>query len=818
VPSCGSGLYAGLTTDRRFMAADRLTVLGAVMSVPTTNDSPHGSGRSRRHFAWAAATVALIGAGMVGSVLSAGAAGRAEGDRTRESFDASSANVASTLELAIQHEDDLVVDAGGLLANPSLSQTGFLRWATAARTSKRYPEMTGLAVLKLVADADLPAFAAQAEADPTGPLAADGTFEVVPAGTRPFYCLVAAAVAIRPLPNTPPAGNDYCADPLVQLVLLTARDSGRGAYLPYPSDGKTWLAIQTPIYDGGVIPATVEGRQAAFAGLVATQLDPTILLDRALRDAPGLSVELRYKVGMSDVAFTSGAAPANADSATIDLHNGWTVRTFGTIEPSGITHGLALIRLLGGIALSLLLGSLMFVLGTGRERARRQLVQRTSQLHHQALHDALTGLPNRALVMDRIEQMLARDRRHDTCGALLFLDLDDFKNVNDSLGHGAGDRLLIAVTARLSSTLRDADTVGRMGGDEFVVLLDDSDMDVAPELVAERLLDVMRQPFELDDSSMPLTVNLSIGIATGDRTTAEELLRDADVALYQAKAGGKNRYETFDPEMQTTISRRTDLEFDLRSALTSNQFRLVYQPIYNLDDLTVVGVEALLRWDHPTQGLISPDEFIPILEQTGQIREVGRWVLVQACQQMATWHSRGDTLDVSVNVSGRQLDYDSITDDVRDALQASGLSPSNLIIEVTETALMHNREATAERLRAIKELGVRIAVDDFGTGYSSLAYLRQFPVDCLKIDRAFTSAVSSSPESRALINTLVQLGRDLGLSTLAEGVETTDEMDILRQAHVDQAQGFLMARPLDPETLETQFLAPTRQAAPTPRL
>ena len=354
-----------------------------------------------------------------------------------------------------------------------------------------------------------------------------------------------------------------------------------------------------------------------------------------------------------------------------------------------------------------------------------------------------------------------------------------------------------------------------MGGDEFVILLDGSSQGVDPELVAQRLLDVMRQPFELDDASMPLTVNLSIGIATGDRATAGQLLRDADIALYQAKAAGKNRYETFDPHIQTTIGRRLDLEFDLRSALTGNQYRLVYQPIYDLADLTVVGVEALLRWDHPTLGLISPDEFIPILEQTGQIREVGRWVLHEACQQMATWHERGDTLDISVNVSGRQLDDDTIIDDVRDALQASGLNPKALIIEVTETALMRNVEATAARLGEIKDLGgVRVAVDDFGTGYSSLAYLRQFPVDCLKIDRAFTSAVTSSPESRALIDTLVQLGKDLGLSTLAEGVETTDEMDFLRSANVHQAQGFLMARPLDPEALEAQFLAPTRPTTP----
>ena len=786
------------------------------MTASPTSGLTDGGGRSRRHYFWLAATVMLVISGLVISVYASRAAARSESDRARQSFEYSSSNVASTLQLSLQHEEDLVIAAGGLLASPGLSQTSFSRWSTGARTAERYPEITGLAVLQLVEDEELPSFAAQAEADPAGPLAADGSFEVDPAGRRPFYCLVAAAIAVGPVPDTP-AGHDYCADPLVSGVLLSARDSGMGAYLPYPNGGETFLAIETPVYDGGTVPATVAARQTAFAGLVVTQLDPTFLLERALRDDPGMAVSLSHGLGLTDVSFTSGTRADGAQSATIDIDNGWTVRTFGVVEGGGMTEGLALIRLVGGIALALLLGLLMFVLGTGRERARRQLAHRTSQLHYQALHDPLTGLPNRALVLDRIKQMLVRDRRQHAVGALLFLDLDDFKNVNDTLGHGAGDRLLIAVTARLSSALRDADTIGRMGGDEFVVLLDGSSLDVAPELVAQRLLDVMHQPFELEGLSSPLTVNISIGIAIGNQGNsgddAEELLRDADVALYQAKAAGKNCFEIFDPHMQTTISRHTDLAFDLRSALANDEFRLVYQPIYDLVDLTVVGVESLLRWDHPTLGAIGPDEFIPILEQTGQIRDVGRWVLHRACEQMATWHSRGDTLDISVNVSGRQLDDDTITDDVRDALQASGLDATSLIIEITETALMHNVEATAGRLRAIKALGVRIAVDDFGTGYSSLAYLRQFPVDCLKIDRAFTSAVTSSPESRALIDTLVQLGRDLGLSTLAEGVETTDEMDILRDANVDQAQGFLMARPQDPEALESDFLEPNRPAA-----
>jgi EAL domain-containing protein (putative c-di-GMP-specific phosphodiesterase class I) len=333
--------------------------------------------------------------------------------------------------------------------------------------------------------------------------------------------------------------------------------------------------------------------------------------------------------------------------------------------------------------------------------------------------------------------------------------------------------------------------------------------------VAQRLLEVMRQPFRLGGAEAPLMINTSIGIAVGDRVSGGELLRDADVALYQAKDGGKNRYEIFNAGMQTAVLQRVELEFDLRSALESEQFRLVYQPIYKLDDLALVGVEALLRWDHPARGVVQPDDFIPVLEQTGQIQEVGRWVLMEACAQMAAWHARGDALSISVNVSGRQLDHDEVIDDIRDALSTSGLDPAALVIEITETALMHNAEATADRLRAIKALGVSIAVDDFGTGYSSLAYLQQFPVDCLKIDRTFTNAITTSPESKALISMLVQLGRDLGLKTLAEGVETTDELDQLRGENVNEAQGFLLARPLDPEALEKQLLAPGRPTVQT---
>ncbi|MET0458393.1 MAG: bifunctional diguanylate cyclase/phosphodiesterase, partial [Ilumatobacteraceae bacterium] len=428
----------------------------------------------------------------------------------------------------------------------------------------------------------------------------------------------------------------------------------------------------------------------------------------------------------------------------------------------------ARVVLLVAIAVTLVLVALLVVLSVSRARAWRVVAERTDELRHQSLHDTLTDLPNRILISDRLEQVLVRARRAGTTCAAVFVDLDDFRNINDSLGHDAGDELLVAVSDRLTSMLRQVGTVGRMGGDEFVVLLDGGPRSPAPDLVAGRLLDVIRQPFDLQGSA-PFTITASAGVAVGLPVAGSDLLRDAELALQQAKAAGKDRFETFVAAMQTGATRRIELEFDLRSALDDDQFMLLYQPIYRLADLVVDGVEALLRWDHPTFGRVDPDEFIPILERTGQIRPVGRWVLLEACTQMAAWHARGHTISLSVNVSGRQLDHDDVVDDIRDALEVSGLAPQSLVVEVTETALMQDVGETVRRLRAIKDLGARIAVDDFGTGYSSLAYLQQFPVDCLKIDRTFTNAISTSKESKALIGTLIQLGRDLGLTTLAEG-------------------------------------------------
>jgi diguanylate cyclase (GGDEF)-like protein len=454
-----------------------------------------------------------------------------------------------------------------------------------------------------------------------------------------------------------------------------------------------------------------------------------------------------------------------------------------------------------------------------RHRVDEELTRREEELAFLATHDPLTGLPNRTLILDRVEQMLARSARSQTPVAALFIDVDNFKTINDTLGHGVGDELLRAVAARLEAVVRQVDALGRLGGDEFVVIAEELSLEAGPELVAERLIDALKQPFRLGEGGQTrVTVTASIGIATGLRTSADELLRDADIAMYRAKWDGRNRYAVFETGMQDSVQDRMELDMDLRDAVERDEFFLAYQPTFALSDMAPTGVEALVRWRHPTRGVVQPDAFIPLLEETGLITEVGRWVLREACRQCATWRWGGYPITMAVNVSARQLDTDELLSDIQRALTASGLEPSALTIEITETTLMRDIEATVVRLGQIKQLGVRIAIDDFGTGYSSLAHLQQFPVDALKIDRSFISGLRHRKEGEAFIRTLVQLGKALSLETFAEGIEEQGELTLLRDEDCDSGQGFLFARPLDPDAVEAFFQHGPRAATqdPTP--
>jgi diguanylate cyclase (GGDEF)-like protein len=428
------------------------------------------------------------------------------------------------------------------------------------------------------------------------------------------------------------------------------------------------------------------------------------------------------------------------------------------------------------------------------------------RLNEEGFRDPLTGLANRALFYDRVEHALARSQRHQQPIVVLFLDLDEFKTINDSLGHGAGDQLLVAVAERLRTCLRDADTAARLGGDEFAILLEEIE-EAGPALVAQRVLDTLQAPFVL--SGREVFVNASIGIAVGSvQQDANELLRDADAAMYVAKTNGKGRFETFAPAMHDAVMERLTLQVELQRAVEQQEFIIQYQPIVDLDSGRITGVEALVRWQHPVRGQMPPARFIPLAEQTGLIVPIGRWVLQQACQQARRWHTQHPTtppLGVSVNLSARQLQQPGLVSDVAAALASSGLDPASLTLEITESVLVHDTEATITVLSNLKTLGVRLAIDDFGTGYSSLSYLQRFPVDILKIDKSFIDGVANGAEASTVARAITKLGHSLGLETVAEGIEEPEQQAAISAMGCHQGQGYHFARPLDADAI-TQLL------------
>ena len=432
-----------------------------------------------------------------------------------------------------------------------------------------------------------------------------------------------------------------------------------------------------------------------------------------------------------------------------------------------------------------------------RDISERKALEK--QLTHQAFHDPLTGLANRVLFLDRVSHALSLVRRHDQMLAVLFVDLDGFKTINDSLGHAAGDRLLAVVAQRLQTCVRTSDTVARLGGDEFALLIEDATDDHAASEVADRIAASVRHPILIEGKEVFMTA--SIGIATAkDEGSASDLLRNADMAMYVAKSHGKARWERFEPGMHTKALERLDLEAELRHALDGgDQFALLYQPIVQLQTGEVKGIEALVRWNHPQRGTLTPAQFIPLAEETGLIVSLGRWVLREACRQAQVWQATrtgGAPLTLTVNVSGYQLQYDGVVADVRAALADSGLDPRNLVLEITESVLMQQNETILERLRALKAVGVRLAIDDFGTGYSSLGYLQRFPIDILKIDKAFVDDIGAAGAEPALVRAIIALGDTLQLQTIAEGIELRQQWHGLRELGCEMGQGFLFARPV----------------------
>lgn len=435
------------------------------------------------------------------------------------------------------------------------------------------------------------------------------------------------------------------------------------------------------------------------------------------------------------------------------------------------------------------------------EGASKELEESREHFRYAAFHDSLTGLPNRSLFTEHLRLAIGRARQNEHYSfCVLFLDLDRFKNINDSLGHPCGDELLILVARRLETCIRETDIVARFGGDEFAILLDALQEPLDPIRIAEKVQNTIAAPFKLTNHETITTASIGIALSTSSYTEAEDVIRDADTAMYRAKEHGKARYEIFDTSMHTRAVTLLRLESDLRRAIDKQELCVFYQPIVSVESRHLYGFEALVRWNHPDRGIVSPEDFIPLAEETGLILPLGLIVLREACHQLRRWQQRSRSdreLIMSVNLSGKQLMQSDLTDRIAEVLRESDVSPRHLKLEITETVVMENPELASITLAKLRGLGVRLSIDDFGTGYSSLSYLNRFPVDTLKIDRSFISAMMQADDNLQIVKTIVTLAANLGMQVVAEGVETEEELNHLKQLGCEYAQGFLFSEPMD---------------------
>ena len=541
-----------------------------------------------------------------------------------------------------------------------------------------------------------------------------------------------------------------------------------------------------------IMIADVDGR-LRFASPAAERtfgMHPDDLVGRNLLDLWGESDRERLAAFLAEVAATRSRSIGPVE---VTVGNGNRRSTLESVGSNLLDD-----PAIAGLALNF------------RDVSERKALE--EQLRQLAFHDPLTLLANRSLFRNRVQHALQLAQRSRQRVAVMFLDLDNFKNINDSLGHDAGDRLLQAAAQRLVKSTRPSDTVARLGGDEFAILLEGINEGSDVERIAAAITCSFGEPLVLDGADAQVTASIGVAFSqNGDDT--EQLLRNADIAMYNAKAAGKARYVVFQPHMQEQLRERLRLEEDIKRALERNEFFLEFQPVVDLTHRELLGIEALVRWNHPEQGLIMPGVFIPTAEESGQIIELGRWVLLEACRRVRAWRDSivaGDGLRVAVNISGRHLQHADLVADVRYALEESGLEPDNLVIELTESTIMHNTDLNLERFRELKALGVKLAIDDFGMGYSSLSYLHRFPIDILKIDRSFISRLTDQGDGPELARAVVMLGRTLGLETIAEGIEHENQVAKLLELGCVAGQGFLFARSSSLEAVAAMSFAARR--------
>jgi len=776
----------------------------------------------------AAVAALCVAAGIVGSVLGAHAVARSNSanvdrayPRTSAGIARTTAGIAATLKQSIQHEQDLVISTSTYFAgHPNASVAEFTTWVKWAQALRSYPELEKLGLVTFVRAPEPTALKTQTTRGATKPVqslslpsengatgsvalhAVAGVLQAVPAGARPYYCFAAAELSRRTR-KQPPKGLDYCK---LTPGLLSSRDSGRSIYTSASAKQGRRLSVFTPVYRGNARPATLAGRRAAFVGWLREVLAPGAMLRRALLGHPHYAASLRHQARSSSVVVTGGSSQPASSSGTFNLHNGWTVRTLGPApaKASIFSDASALALLIAGIVLSALVGLLVLVLGSGRTRGGAPKIGKRP---HSDLYDALTGLPNQALTLDRAERMVARTGRQSgmLAGALL-IDIDWFKQINEKLGQAAGDQLLKIFAQRLVGVVRAEDTVGRFGGDKFMVLVESAARGVRLDSLAGRMIEALHKPIELDEFGPRFFSTASIGVAFGRYAGHDDLLRDAQLALTAAKSAGKDRYTLFNANMRTIIESRAVLEDELNTALQEKQFFLLYQPIYDLTTRKVVGLETLIRWVHPKKGVLPAGDFMPLAEESGQIVPIGRWMLEEACSRGAAWSVAGHRVGISLEISAHQLNRDGLLTDVRRALQQSGIEPSLLTLEIAETTIMRDLAASAERLQEIRQLGVRIAIGDFGgSGYARHSDLQQMPLDVLKVDRSSLAASEDEDYRSWLLEAILVFGRDLSLTVIATRVETEDQMTTLQALGCTMAQGSFTGKPASVDAVEGLF-------------
>ncbi|HMD56442.1 MAG TPA: EAL domain-containing protein [Solirubrobacteraceae bacterium] len=779
-----------------------------------------GAGRAT----WILAAAVCVAAGVSASVLGAHSVATKNATKAEQAFHASAAGVASTLKLSIQHEEDLVENASTFFAsNPLASQTEFATWSQWVRTLRRYPELERMGLVTVVPASELAAFQARVVGKvPAAPVAGGGSsapatgsahaggsvglLRITPPGGRPYYCLASAEIVRSPARRAR-LGLDYCAR---MPTLLLSRDSGTASYAPVSATRAGQLNVDTPIFRGSAPASGPAGRTGSFVGWLREVLVPGVVLEEALRGHPGVAVRLSYKRGTSNATFALGTPQTGAPSATTSLHEGWTVESFGAPVSSDVlsdpeARGL----LIAGCLLSLLLGVLIYVLGSGRPGGaapRRPGAPRGQRSPGDGLYDELTGVPGRALTLDRAERTVARAGRQSgmLAGALL-IDVDWFSDVNERFGRAAGDQLLQIVAERLDEVVRTEDSLGRMEGDRFAIIVESVARGVRLDSLARRVIEALHEPIGIDDFGPSFHLTASIGVAYGRYTSHEQMLHDAELALRASKTAGKDRYTLFNANMRAVIEDRGVLEAELNAALRESQFFMLYQPICDLRTRKVIGLEAMIRWQHPKQGVLLPSDFIPLAEETGLIVPIGRWALQEACGRAAAWEVAGHRVAVGVQVSANQFNRDGFATDVLRALQQSGVEPSLVTLELDETTIMSDAAVATERMHELKGLGVQIAIDNFGSGYAYRSDLQRMPIDYLKVDRGSLAASEDEDYRHWLLEAILVFGRDLSLTVVAKGIETAEQVDALQTMGCTLAQGHFFGEPAPGDALERLF-------------